>query len=155
MEGPLLHLRQAIQPLRLATRRKRRVDELRDGGGERLGRRRCLERLVGDGAYGGGEALLVPGFSAIVEALAQGLTILSGQRVQEVIWEGPGGARTGASGVTVVCQAGPGGEPRRFEADKLVLTVPLGVLKAGSIQFNPPLPAASAVPPPGSAPQSW
>jgi monoamine oxidase len=91
-----------------------------------------------DGAYGGGEALLVPGFSAIVEALAQGLTILTGQRVQEVIW----GGASAAGGVTVVCQAGPGGEPRRFEADKLVLTVPLGVLKAGSIQFNPPLPAA-------------
>ena len=37
-----------------------------------------------DGAYGGGEALLVPGFSAIVESLAQGLTILSGQRVQAI-----------------------------------------------------------------------
>jgi len=95
-----------------------------------------------DGAYGGGEALLVPGFSAIVEALAQGLTILSGQRVQEVIWGGPSAAAGGSGGVTVVCQAGPGGEPRRFEADKLVVTVPLGVLKAGSIQFNPPLPAA-------------
>lgn len=95
-----------------------------------------------DGAYGGGEALLVPGFSAIVESLAQGLTILSGQRVQEVIWGGPSAAAGGSGGVTVVCQAGPGGEPRRFEADKLVLTVPLGVLKAGSIQFNPPLPAA-------------
>ena len=95
-----------------------------------------------DGAYGGGEALLVPGFSAIVESLAQGLTILSGQRVQEVIWDGPAAAGGGSGGVTVVCQAGPGGERRRFEADKLVLTVPLGVLKAGSIQFNPPLPAA-------------
>ena len=99
-----------------------------------------------DGAYGGGEALLVPGFSAIVEALAQGLTILTGQSVQEVIWSGPGapgeGAGSGAGGVTVVCQTGAGGERRRFEADKLVLTVPLGVLKAGSIQFNPPLPAA-------------
>ncbi len=95
-----------------------------------------------DGAYGGGEALLVPGFSAIVEALAQGLTILTGQRVQEVIWDGPIAAAGGSGGVTVVCQAGPGGEPRRFEADKLVLTVPLGVLKAGSIQFSPPLPAA-------------
>ena len=66
MEGPLLHLRQAIQPLRLATRRKRRVDELRDGGGERLGRRRCLERLVGDGAYGGG------GGGGIVDAAGGG-----------------------------------------------------------------------------------
>ena len=99
-----------------------------------------------DGVYGGGEALLVPGFSAIVEALAQGLTILTGQSVQEVIWSGPGapgeGAGSGAGGVTVVCQTGANGERRRFEADKLVLTVPLGVLKAGSIQFNPPLPAA-------------
>ena len=95
-----------------------------------------------DGAYGGGEALLVPGFGAIVENLAQGLTILRGHRVQEVIWDGPSAAAAGTAGVTVLCQAGSGGERRRFEADKLVLTVPLGVLKAGTIQFNPPLPEA-------------
>ena len=103
-----------------------------------------------DGAYDGGEALLVPGFGAIIEALAKGLTILRGHRVQEVIWDGPGaaaggtaaGTTGGTAGVTVLCQAGPGGERRRFEADKLVLTVPLGVLKAGTIQFNPPLPEA-------------
>ena len=41
----------------------------------------------------------------------------------------------------VVCRAKPGKEERSFEADKLVLTVPLGVLKAGTIQLNPPLPA--------------
>lgn len=91
-----------------------------------------------DEAFGGTEALLVPGFGTIVESLAQGLTILTGQIVNAVIWDGPGAA----GGVTVVCQGRPGGERRRFEADKLVLTVPLGVLKAGSIQFNPPLPPA-------------
>jgi monoamine oxidase len=91
-----------------------------------------------DEAFGGTEALLVPGFGTIVESLAQGLTILTGQIVNEVIWDGPGAA----GGVTVICQGGPGGERRRFEADKLVLTVPLGVLKAGSIQFHPPLPPA-------------
>ena len=41
----------------------------------------------------------------------------------------------------VVCRAEPGKEERSFEANKLVLTVPLGVLKAGTIKFNPPLPA--------------
>ena len=95
-----------------------------------------------DEAYDGDDALLVPGFSPIVEALAQRLTILTGQRVQEVIWDGPSDAAGGSGGVTVVSQAGPGGERRRFAADKLILTVPLGVLKAGTIQFNPPLPAA-------------
>jgi monoamine oxidase len=91
-----------------------------------------------DEAFGGAEALLVPGFSTLVDSLAQGLTILTGQSVNEVIWDGPGAA----GGVTVVCQGAPGGEPRRLAADKLVLTVPLGVLKAGTIQFKPPLPPA-------------
>jgi len=90
-----------------------------------------------DEAYGGAEALLVPGFGAIVDSLAKGLKILTGQQVQELNWDGPGPGGE----VKVVCQSGPGRETQSFEADKLVLTVPLGVLKAGTIQFNPPLPA--------------
>ena len=90
-----------------------------------------------DEAYGGAEALLVPGFAAIVNGLAKGLKIFTGQRVQQMNWDSPGPG----GGVKVVCQAGAGKEERSFEADKLVLTVPLGVLKAGTIQFNPPLPA--------------
>lgn len=35
----------------------------------------------------------------------------------------------------VVCQNG-----KKFEADKVIISVPLGVLKAQTIKFNPPLP---------------
>lgn len=90
-----------------------------------------------DEAYGGAEALLVPGFAAIVNGMAKGLKIFTGQQVQQLNWNRPGPG----DGVRVVCRAGAGKEERSFEADKLVLTVPLGVLKAGTIQFNPPLPA--------------
>lgn len=42
-----------------------------------------------------------------------------------------------AKGVTVTTAKG-----EKMTADYVIVTVPLGVLKAGSITFNPPLPAA-------------
>ena len=41
------------------------------------------------------------------------------------------------TGVSVRCADG-----RTFEADACLVTLPLGVLKAGSVAFNPPLPEA-------------
>ena len=42
-----------------------------------------------------------------------------------------------AQGVTLTTDKG-----KKFTADYVIVTVPLGVLKAGSISFSPPLPAA-------------
>jgi hypothetical protein len=55
------------------------------------------------------------------------LPILYHPAVQEVHY--------GAHGVTVVVEGG-----RALSADAVVVTVPLGVLKAGHITFSPPLP---------------
>ncbi len=60
--------------------------------------------------------------------LARGLDIRLGEAVRRVVRR--------ADGVTVETATG------RFEADHVVSTLPLGVLKAGSVAFDPLLPAA-------------
>lgn len=91
--------------------------------------------LEADQAYGGGDALLQPGFSTLIRALARGLTLVTSQRVVAI-------NDRGAQGVEVV--SSPASDPatsRIDRADAVLVTVPLGVLKAGRIAFSPPLPA--------------
>jgi len=79
-------------------------------------------------AYGGGDAFLVNGYTPIIQHLASKLesNIKLGHEVLSVIYND--------NGVRVVTNHG------EFEADYVLVTVPLGVLKAGSIVFVPPLP---------------
>lgn len=70
--------------------------------------------------YGGG-------YGRVVQVLAQGLDVRTGVIVQEVAY--------GRDGVTLRTSAGP------FQGDRAVITVPLGVLKAGGVTFRPALPA--------------
>jgi len=79
--------------------------------------------------YPGGDVLLPDGYGVLAEALARGLTIRLGQRVQRI-------ALTAGGGVSLTTAAGT-----QFTADRMVLSVPLGVLQAGHIQFEPGLPA--------------
>lgn len=75
----------------------------------------------------GGENLLLPeGYGKLLERVAADLDIRLGQPVTRV--------EHGAGGVSV---SGPGGV---FRADQAVVTLPLGVLKAGAVTFDPPLP---------------
>lgn len=91
--------------------------------------------LEADQAYGGGDALLQPGFSALVRALARGLTIATGQQVKAINAEAD-------REMTVICSGASGSaDTRTHAADGVLVTVPLGVLKAGRITFSPPLPA--------------
>ena len=92
--------------------------------------------LEADSAYAGGDALLQPGFGALIRTLANGLTIQTGQVVNAI-------NLAGADGVEVRCQSGAAkGTVTSHRADRVLVTVPLGVLKAGQIRFEPPLPAA-------------
>jgi monoamine oxidase len=75
--------------------------------------------------FGGPDALFPGGFSQVTEALAEGLDIRLGHVVGEVA---PGR-------VSLV-------DGRRFPADKIVLTLPLGVLRAGDVRFVEPLEAS-------------
>lgn len=84
---------------------------------------------VDDGAgFGGGDGLFPKGYGQLTTHLARGLDVRLGQVVRAVHW--------GWSPVRVELADGSA-----LEADKTVITVPLGVLKAGSIRFDPPLPA--------------
>ena len=79
-----------------------------------------------DGAdEGGGDALLPEGYDKVVAAVANGLDVRLGHVVSRI--------DTSGDRAVVVTSQGD------FEAGAVVVTVPLGVLKAGSIQFSPAL----------------
>lgn len=79
-------------------------------------------------AFGGEDRVFFQGFHPIAQHLAQGLNILTGERVRTIDYSG--------AGVVV------GTDKGHHDADVVVVTVALGVLKAGHIVFTPGLPAA-------------
>lgn len=80
-------------------------------------------------AYDGGDDLLLrKGAGALAAALGRGIDVRVNTPVREV--------RRRDDGVTVVTATG-----ERIGADGCIVTVPLGVLKAGEVRFDPPLPA--------------
>lgn len=76
--------------------------------------------------FGGGDELFPHGFDQITAWLARGLDIRLGQTVRTI---GPAGR-----GVRVTLAGGDA-----LEADRVIFTLPLGVLRAGSVTFNAPL----------------
>ncbi len=78
--------------------------------------------------YGYGDSIIVGGYQALAARMAEGLDVRLGSAVAQIDTSTPGRA--------VVVTAGDS-----FVADAVVVTVPLGVLKAGSITFSPPLPS--------------
>jgi len=74
----------------------------------------------------GGDQLLLNGYNAITDSLAQGLAIETGLAVREIAYD--------ATGVQVVTDKGV------ETAERVVITVPLGVLQSGAISFRPELP---------------
>lgn len=76
---------------------------------------------------GGGDVLFPEGFDAITDFLATGLKVQLETIVRSVDY--------GANGVMIKTSKGD------FDGDRVIITVPLGVLKSGDITFNPALPA--------------
>ncbi|MFV0890298.1 FAD-dependent oxidoreductase [Metapseudomonas otitidis] len=85
-----------------------------------------LHTFDSGGEYAGDEALFLDGYRVLVEHLAKGLDIRLGQVVSAIDSED--------EGVTVRV----GG--RSYQAAQVLLSVPLGVLKSGAIDFSPALP---------------
>jgi monoamine oxidase len=78
-----------------------------------------------------GQNLLVRGgYGALAEKAALPLDVRLGTRVTSVDWSGPS--------VVVTTDNG------QIRARKVIVTVPVGVLKAGSIKFTPALPATTS-----------
>lgn len=76
--------------------------------------------------FGGDDALFAQGFKVITEYLAQGMDIRLAQQVKEVGWQG--------ADVRVRTK------DNAFVADRVVITVPLGVLQHNDVRFIPELP---------------
>ncbi|XP_024016858.1 probable polyamine oxidase 2 isoform X2 [Eutrema salsugineum] len=75
----------------------------------------------------GGHGLMVRGYRPVINTLAKGLDIRVGHRVTKIVRR--------YNGVKVTTENG-----ETFVADAAVIAVPLGVLKAGTIKFEPKLP---------------
>lgn len=80
-----------------------------------------------DGVYPGDDVILLKGYDSIITEMAGNLDVRLNTRVRAVAYEEGDGA-------LVSTDAGD------FEASFVICTVPLGVLKAGDIEFDPPLP---------------
>lgn len=83
-------------------------------------------------AYDGEELLFLDGYQVLIEHLSTGLDIRLQHQVTEVNYQGP-------AGVTVHTSQGS------FSAQQLIVTLPLGVLKAGKVRFSPALPSSKLV----------
>lgn len=85
-----------------------------------------LERDYGD-EFGGGDAIVADGYDQLTSALAAGLDVRTGHEVTAIAHDG--------DGVTITTTRGA------VTAARALVTLPLGVLKAGDVAFTPPLPA--------------
>jgi len=77
--------------------------------------------------YFGGDALLDGGYGTLVDTLADGLDVRLGWQVAEIVHDES----------TVIVRSTTGAELRATAA---VITLPVGVLTSGTVQFSPPLP---------------
>jgi monoamine oxidase len=77
--------------------------------------------------YGPGDSVFLHGAAELVERLSVGLDIRYGEEVRHIAYD--------AQGVAVTTGTA------RYTARQAVVTLPLGVLKSGSVTFDPPLPA--------------
>lgn len=78
------------------------------------------------GGYNGEDAVFADGYRTLVNHLARGLIVQLGQVVSAI--------DSSTAAVKVTTNKGS------FSADRVIVTVPLGVLKKGSIKFTPALP---------------
>ncbi|WP_346912664.1 FAD-dependent oxidoreductase [uncultured Roseibium sp.] len=83
-----------------------------------------------DDVFAGPDVILAGGHDRICDFLARNLTITFGETIVTV--------RHGYGQATVETTTG------NYQADHVICTVPLGVLKTGAIRFDPPLPARQA-----------
>jgi polyamine oxidase len=81
-----------------------------------------------EGEFDGPDLILPGGYIELAQHLARGLTVRTGTEVTRIVHDGP----------LVSIDTSQG----RVAADRVIVTVPLGVLKAGTIAFDPPLPEA-------------
>lgn len=95
--------------------------------------------LLDDSGTGAGNEVLPPddrlvtaGMDRLISLLALDLDLRYNQVVQSITWR-PGAVTVGTAGT-------------QWQADSVVVTLPIGVLAEGNVRFDPPLPASIAEP---------
>jgi monoamine oxidase len=89
---------------------------------------RTLAAEYRDSAHNGeGDFRIAPGYSTILDLIAEGLEIRTGAPVAAIAWSPDGAMVTLESG-------------EQIQARSVVVTLPLAILKAGAVRFDPPLP---------------
>jgi len=124
-------LRQALQDSALPAGRKTAAFELfsrnvEDDYGASVDEIAAWALQEGSG-FGGREVVFPGGYGQLVERLAQGLTILTSHVVEHIDYRGPAVQVHTSQGL--------------LSADKVIVSLPLGVLKEGKLVFTPALPA--------------
>ncbi|XVE77486.1 hypothetical protein DITRI_Ditri13aG0066500 [Diplodiscus trichospermus] len=97
------------------------------GQASSYGRRLRLIGAVQEHVLSGGHGLMVQGYDTIIKALAKDIDVRLNHRVTKI--------STGCNTVAVDVENG-----MSFIADAAIVTVPIGILKANLIQFEPKLP---------------
>lgn len=114
----------------LSAQDRQRVDFLINGNIEQevagSSRELSVQWFDDDLAYKGDDALFLKGYQVLIQHLARGIDVALGQKVLQVDWSGPG--------VRVTT------DQATHTADRLLVTLPLGVLKTGEVRFLPELP---------------
>ncbi|XP_022769118.1 lysine-specific histone demethylase 1 homolog 3-like [Durio zibethinus] len=92
------------------------------------------------GGFGGAHCMIKGGYSKVVESLGEGLPIHLNHVVTNILYSPKGAKGSGIDDIQhrqVKVSISNGSE---FSGDAVLVTVPLGCLKAGAIKFSPPLP---------------
>ena len=88
----------------------------------------ALSALDEEGDFRGAQRVFPAGYGQLTRRLAEGLPIAFNTAITAVSLRGPDHVDVESAG-------------GRWRAAKVIVTVPLGVLKSGAIRFDPPLPA--------------
>ncbi|MBA0856311.1 hypothetical protein Goshw_026535, partial [Gossypium schwendimanii] len=89
------------------------------------------------GGFGGAHCMIKGGYSTVVESLGEGLLIHLNHVVTNISYSPNGLGVDNSHHRQVKVSTSNGSE---FSGDAVLITVPLGCLKAGAIKFSPPLP---------------
>ncbi|CAA2975763.1 lysine-specific histone demethylase 1 homolog 3 [Olea europaea subsp. europaea] len=89
------------------------------------------------GGFGGAHCMIKGGYSSVVESLGEGLSIHLNHVVTSISYCTKDSRRSDELSKKVKISTSNGKE---FHADAVLVTVPLGCLKAETIKFSPPLP---------------
>lgn len=89
------------------------------------------------GGFGGAHCMIKGGYGTVVDSLGEGLNIHLNHVVTDIIYGQTDGMNNDDKSKKVKAFTSNGSE---FSGDAILITVPLGCLKAETIKFSPPLP---------------